>query len=82
MAAVLERQERLAEQMRDLEQARLREQRRAAELGETMGSSQLARAGANTARGTLLDDLRGADNLRRAVVLREVLGAPVGLRPN
>ena len=31
-------------------------------------------------RGELMHELRGARNLRRAMVLREILGPPVGLR--
>jgi len=38
------------------------------------------RAGVNPLRTTLLSDLAGRQGLRRAIVLREVLGEPVGLR--
>jgi hypothetical protein len=80
VAAVLERQQKLAEQMRDLEEARRREQRRAAEIGNETASMAPTPGAALGARGDLLDDLRGAKALRRAIVLREVLGPPVALR--
>lgn len=74
--AVLERQEQLAEQMKALEEARLKQQRRAADVVTTAAAT----AAASAARGALLADLRHPQGLRRAMVLREVLGAPVALR--
>lgn len=77
-AAILERQRQLEEQMRELEAARKAAQRKAA----AVAAQAVAFAPASTTerRGDLLADLRGAGNLRRAIVLREVLGPPVGLR--
>lgn len=78
---VLERQRQLAEQMRALEEARLAEQRRAAtalSFRQTAAESQAELLAG--ARDQLLADLGDADGLRRAIVLREVLGTPVGLR--
>ena len=74
--AVLERQEQLAEQMKALEDARLKQQRRAADVVTTAAAT----AAASASRGALLADLRHPQGLRRAIVLREVLGAPVALR--
>jgi hypothetical protein len=80
-AVVLERQQKLAEQMRTLEEARMLEQRRADRVTATQKADGESATGARTAaRDDLLADLRGAPSLRRAFVLREVLGAPVGLR--
>lgn len=84
----LERQRRLEEQMAELEQKR-REAKRAAqafaESGETPESAHEASRGhetspgAHTARG-LTAELRNPQALRRAMVMREVLGPPVALR--
>ena len=79
--AVLERQQQLADQMRALELARLGQQRRAAavvSLREAMGKTEAGQLVGS--RGELLADLRAPGSLRRAIVLREVLGSPVGLR--
>jgi len=80
-AAILERQQRLAEQMRALETARVTERRKA---GETAAAEKTE---TNSERGQILDsrrellaDVRDTASLRRAFVLREVLGPPVGLR--
>lgn len=76
-AAILERQRELEEQMRELEAARKAAQRKAA----AVAAQAVAFAPpAPAERGRLLADLRGAANLRHAIVLREVLGPPVGLR--
>jgi hypothetical protein len=80
-AAELERQEQLAEQLRQAEETRVLAQRRAthrAEARATEGRSESALR--EVARTKLLDDLRDPQSLRRAFVLREVLGPPVGLR--
>ena len=76
--AVLERQEQLSAQMRALEKARQVQQRRAEEIIATAATDALPAAPAS--RGGLLADLRKTQNLRRAVLLREVLGPPVALR--
>ncbi len=76
-AAVLERQQELAEQLRILEETRRTTQRKAALVAAATAKDTVHPFGP---RGDLLADLRGARNLRRAMVLREVLGPPVGLR--
>jgi len=79
--AVLARQEKLAEEMRALEAARVAEQRRAAELAarkrEERETAGRGRVGSPV---SLSEQLRDPRELRRAFVLREVLGAPVALR--
>ncbi len=80
--ATLARQEKLEEEMRVLEAARLAEQRRAAEI-LTARQEQGARLEARRVAGaglTIGDALRDPRELRRVIVLREVLGAPVALR--
>jgi hypothetical protein len=80
-AAVLERQQQLANQMRALELARVAEQRRAVHAAATLKTAAESETGMLAAsRNDLLADLREPASLRRAFVLREVLGAPVGLR--
>lgn len=85
--AALERQRALAEQMRQLEERRREALQTAsaasrgacavAGLESSRGASPVApRAGA----GSLPDEFRDPRALRRALVWREVLGAPVGLR--
>lgn len=78
-AAILARQQELAEQMRELEAARQAAQRRAAGLAAEQAAAAQA-AAATKAREGWLGELRDAKNLKRAIVLREVLGTPVGLR--
>ncbi len=79
--AVLERQQQLANQMRALEQARAMEQRRAAQVTVAIRTESESERGLLTgSRSNLLADLRDPASLRRAFVLREVLGTPVGLR--
>ncbi|MDP3071146.1 MAG: hypothetical protein Q8N18_12725 [Opitutaceae bacterium] len=80
-AVELERQERLAEELRSLEGSRALAKRRAAAI--TAGQVAVAQTSSGqllAARDRLLSDLRSPGSLRRAVVLREVLGAPVALR--
>jgi hypothetical protein len=80
-AAAVARQEELAEQMRMLEEARALARRRAAEIAAARKAESESEAGVlATERGTLLADLREPQSLRRALVLREVLGPPVALR--
>lgn len=76
-AEILEQQAALAEKMRELELMKSAAVRR----------SEFERATADTqteqkiaARGSLLGELRDAGALRRAFVMREVLGPPVALR--
>ena len=79
--AELERQQRLTEELRVVEESRVLSERRmtlAAEAKTADAESETGLRGA--ARGRLLDDVRDPQSLRRAIVLREVLGTPVGLR--
>jgi hypothetical protein len=79
--AELERQEQIAEDLRSAEESRviaLRRVRQAAEAKELEARS--VRSLRTASKGRLMTDLRDTENLRRAVVLREVLGPPVGLR--
>ena len=77
----LERQQQLADQLRSVEESRVLAQRRATQATaittEAAGSEMGQRS---AARGRALDDLHSPESLRRAFVLREVLGTPVGLR--
>jgi hypothetical protein len=86
--AAQDRKEQLEGQLRDNETVRLTEQRRLAEISLVNRAENKATAVAQTtadalaARGSRawLDDLRNPQSARRAIVLREVLGEPVGLR--
>jgi hypothetical protein len=76
--AMLERQQQLAAKLREL-QAQQREHDRPAEVFAE--KTALAMAASGTAvRGSILADLRNPASIRRAIVLREVLGTPVGMR--
>ena len=80
-AAELERQQRLADELKALQESRRVVQRRAAHAEEArhlVADSEPALRGG--ARVRLLRDLGDPESLKRAFVLREVLGAPVGLR--
>lgn len=72
-----ERQAALEEQLREAEQMRAAAQRRAAFEAATADNTTIAREGA---RAGVLEDLRDPAALRRAFILREVLGPPVALR--
>jgi len=76
--AVLERQQQLAEKLRELDAQR----RHVVSKTEAFAEKTTAEmAASDTAiRGSLLADLRNPALARRAIVLREVLGTPVGLR--
>ena len=79
--AEVERQQQLTEQIRVLEETQTLVKRRAARVAEGVSAEAKSEWGQrNAARGRALDDLRDPESLRRAIVLREVLGAPVGLR--
>jgi len=79
--AELERQSQLADQLRALVEARASTERRAAEVTADLKTEADSERGMLTAsRGGLLADLRDPASLRRAFVLREVLGPPLGLR--
>lgn len=75
-AAMLERQKEMEAQLRVLAEARREAQRKTAAAAAFRANE----TGTTPVRGDLLTDLRGARNLRRAIVLREVLGPPVALR--
>jgi hypothetical protein len=80
-SAELERQAALAEQMRQLAEARELAQRRAARIATTTEAAAQSEPGMlRTLRGQLDEELRTPESLRRAFVLREVLGPPLGLR--
>jgi len=76
-AAELERQRLLAEQLATLQAERAAVRRRAEEAAAT---AAVRAAGVARASGRLVEELRDPGALRRAVLLREVLGTPVGLR--
>ena len=73
--AILERQHELAEQMEALASSRRIVERKAAAIVAHAKAQE-----PSPIRGELMHELRGARNLRRAMVLREILGPPVGLR--
>jgi len=80
-SAELQRQQKLAEEMRALEEERLRLQRRAASLAaEKAAVAHSEPAQRALGRGRLLEDLRDPQSLARAFVAREILGPPIGLR--
>lgn len=79
--AELERQQRLADELEAAKEARHVAQRRALHVAadkQALADSEPALL--TNARLRLLGDLRDAQSLRRAFVLREVLGPPPGLR--
>lgn len=86
--AARDRRRQLEAQMRSIEADKLVAQRRAAEITLAARVETRAAATTQTAADTLaarhsrawLDDLRDPQSARRAMVLREVLGPPVGLR--
>jgi len=76
-AEILEEQASLAERLQEAEQMKLAAQKRARYEAATADHSNVARS---LSRSTVLDDLRDPAALRRAFILREVLGPPVALR--
>jgi hypothetical protein len=72
-----ERQQQLAEQLRLLELRRAQIQRETAEAAALANLGDAAKAAASS---KIREDLRNPGDLRRLVLLREVLGTPVGLR--
>jgi hypothetical protein len=76
-AEILEEQATLAERLREAEQMKLAAQKRARYEAATADHSNVARS---LSRSTVLDDLHDPAALRRAFILREVLGPPVALR--
>lgn len=81
LAAEMERQQRLADDLRRLQENKALAARRAAHLAaEKSAAAQTSSALRRDARDELLADLRQPTSLRRAFLLREVLGTPAGLR--
>jgi hypothetical protein len=79
--AEVERQQRLQEEMEALEEKKFLAARHELHRAEAELANAQSEAGLRmTARARLLEDLRDPQSVRRAIVLREVLGAPVGLR--
>jgi Flp pilus assembly protein TadB len=76
--AMLERQQMLAAKLRELQEQRRAHDRPSDVFAE---KTALAMAASGTAvTGSVLADLRNPTSIRRAIILREVLGTPVGLR--
>jgi hypothetical protein len=76
-AEILEQQAALAERLREARRMKQAAQRRAAFERTTTDAVAAARA---ESRATVIEDLRDPAALRRAFVLREILGPPVALR--
>ena len=76
--AMLERQQQLAAKLRELQQQR-REHDRPAEVFAEKTARAMSASGTSVL-GSPLADLRNPALVRRAIILREVLGPPVGLR--
>jgi hypothetical protein len=73
--AELERQAQLAEKMRALT-----EMRELARARAEQAAAEMKPAGAIARRHRLDEIIRDPENLRRAILVREILGPPVGLR--
>jgi hypothetical protein len=78
--AELERQRALEEKMRELEAQRAEARRRATEAAFSPTTALAPGASSALSGAALLADLRQPGSARRALILREVLGAPAGLR--
>jgi len=76
--AILERQQQLAEQLRELDIQRRHTVGKAEAFAEK--TAAVMAASDTAVRGSVLADLRNPVSVRRAIVLREVLSTPVGLR--
>lgn len=80
-AAELERQQRIADELKAIQDAGVVAKRRAAHVAAAKETeAQMEPALRSAAHDRLLNDLRDPQSLRRAILLREVLGTPVGLR--
>lgn len=75
---ILERQRQLSDQLRALEIQRSQVVGKAEAFAEKTAAAMAASGTA--VRGSLLADLRNPETARRAIVLREILGTPAGLR--
>lgn len=78
--AEMARQARLAEKMRELEQERMMQDRRTDELLSKARAPQIVARKSRSDAEDIQARLRDPHELRRAVILREILGPPVGLR--
>jgi hypothetical protein len=78
--AEITRQAKLAERMRELERERVMQEQRAAEISYARQIQQAAVKNEPFFGGDIRARLRRPEELRNAVVLREILGPPVGLR--
>ncbi|MEO7319760.1 MAG: hypothetical protein ABIZ56_12290 [Chthoniobacteraceae bacterium] len=79
--AELERQEQLAEELRVLDETRVLVERRARKAADAKVLEARSMPALRTAaRGRLMADLHDRESVKRAFVLREVLGTPAGLR--
>lgn len=79
--AELERQEQLQEEMRVLDEKKMLTARHQAYDARARTEAAQSESGLRaTAREKVLEDLRDPSSVRRAFVLREVLGPPVALR--
>jgi hypothetical protein len=79
-AAELARQARLAEQLRELEDQRMLEQRRAAQIAARNSAEAAKAANSRDSNQELRELLKDPRNVRRAFVMREILGPPVSAR--
>jgi hypothetical protein len=80
-AAAVEREAQLRDALRTREEQRFLALRHAEQVKAAARATEESEAGLlHTARAKLLDDLNDPGSVRRAWVLREVLGPPVGLR--
>jgi hypothetical protein len=80
-SAELERQRRIVDELKSVEDARLVTKRRAAQQAASREATAQSEPALRTdAHDRLLVELRDVQSIRRAIVLREVLGTPVGLR--
>ena len=79
--AELARQARLAEQMEQLETERAEQQRRAVAIERLQRQRQDAAKIFPVQRLDVRAALRDSDGIKRAIILREILGPPVSLRP-
>ena len=78
MAEILEQQAALAERLKLAQELKVAAQRRTQFETELASKEEQAKVAVLAALG---DDLRDPASLRRAFVLREILGPPVALRP-
>ena len=80
-SAELERQQRIADELKAVEESRLLAKRRVDHrASDAEAIAQAEPALRSAAHDRLLVELRDVQSIRRAIVLREVLGTPVGLR--